>query len=217
MTIAVLGTGMVGIEIATRLIKNGHQVMIGSRSADNEIAKKWVLKMGDNAHNGTFKHAANFAENMIFNCTKGEFVFDVLESIGDTSLSNKILIDVSNPLDFSKGMPPTLSICNNTSQGEQIQELYPETNVIKALNTMNCYIMLNPAKVEGDHSVFISGNDIASKVSMKKLLNTFGWKDKNIIDLGDITTARGTEMLLPIWLRLYGKFGNPDFNFHIQK
>jgi len=217
MKIAVLGTGMVGKEIATRLIKKGHHVMMGSRTSDNESATKWANEMGNKSYNGTFNEAANFAESMIFNCTKGEFVFQILESIGQEPMANKILVDVSNPLDFSKGMPPTLRICNDTSQGEQIQVLYPETKVVKSLNTMNCYIMLNPEKIKGNHSVFISGNDNSSKSEVKKLLNTFGWSNENIIDLGDITTARGTEMLLPVWLRIYGALGTLDFNFHIQK
>ncbi len=217
MKTAVLGTGMVGKEIATRLIKKGHQVMMGSRTSDNKNATKWGNEMGDNAYHGTFKEAANFADNIIFNCTKGEFVFQILESIGQRPMANKILVDVSNPLDFSKGMPPTLRICNDTSQGEQIQELYPETKVVKSLNTMNCYIMLNPEKIKGKHTVFVSGNNDTSKNEVKKLLNTFGWTKDNIIDLGDITTARGTEMLLPIWLRIYGTLGTLDFNFHIQK
>ncbi len=217
MKIAVLGTGMVGKEIATKLISKGHQVMMGSRTKENENALKWVSEMKTKAQNGTFKEASVFSDKIIFNCTKGNFVFDVLESIGQENLKGKILIDISNPLDFSKGLPPTLTVCNNTSQGEQIQSLYPETNVIKSLNTMNCYIMLNPNKIKGNHSVFISGDNTSSKNEVKNLLNSFGWENKNIIDLGGIITSRGTEMLLPIWLQIYGALGTLDFNFHIQK
>jgi len=217
MKIAVLGTGMVGQEIAAKLINKGYEVMMGSRTVVNEKAKNWVAAMGANAYNGTFEDAANFAETMIFNCTKGEFVFVVLKAVGQKAMEDKILIDISNPLDFSEGMPPTLKICNHTSQGEQLQELFPKTKVVKTLNTMNCYLMLNPKKLVGNHSVFISGNSDSSKKQVKKLLNTFGWEYENMIDLGDITTARGTEMLLPIWLRIYGALGTLDFNFHIQK
>jgi len=125
------------------------------------------------------------------------------------------MLDISNPLDFSKGMPPSLSVCNTDSLGEQIQRTYPELKVVKTLNTMNAYIMVNPAALPSDHTVFVSGNDGSAKQQVKNILKSFGWKEKNMIDLGDITTARGTEMLLPIWVRLWGALQNPMFNFNI--
>ncbi len=131
-------------------------------------------------------------------------------------MSGKILIDLANSLDFSKGMPPTLAVCNTDSLGEQIQRTFPSVKVVKTLNTMNCKLMVNPALVSGDHDVFVSGNDAQAKEDVKQILKTwFGWK--NIIDLGDITTARGTEQLLPIWIRLMGTLGTPNFNFKIVK
>lgn len=141
---------------------------------------------------------------------------DALKLAGTGNMNGKILIDVSNPLDFSKGMPPTLSVCNSDSLGEQIQRAYPGVHVVKALNTMNCNIMVNPSLVPGSHDAFVSGNDAGAKAKVTDILkNWFGWK--TVIDLGDITTARGTEMLLPIWIRLMGKFQSPNFNFKIVR
>ena len=126
------------------------------------------------------------------------------------------MIDISNPLDFSQGFPPSLFVSNTESLGEQIQNRYPTLKVVKTLNTMSNPVMVNPKLIAGDHSVFVSGNDGAAKATVINLLNSFGWEEKNIIDLGDITTARGTEMILPLWVRLYGKLQTPFFNFHVN-
>ncbi|MFN7117449.1 MAG: NADPH-dependent F420 reductase [Saprospiraceae bacterium] len=217
MKIAVLGTGMVGKAIGSKLIQLGHEVRMGSRSANNEKATEWVKSAGTNASQGTFADAAAFAETFIFNCTSGDGTLPALESAGAAYLNGKILIDISNPLDFSKGMPPSLSIVNTDSLGETIQRAFPDLKVVKTLNTLNCYLMVEPGKLENDHDIFISGNDADAKNQVKNLLQTFGWKPANMIDLGDITTARGTEMLLPIWLRLWGALGTPDFNFKIVR
>lgn len=216
MKIAVLGTGMVGNAIGTKLTSLGHEVKMGSRTNNNEKAAAWVASAGKNASQGTFAEAAAFG-NILFNCTKGEASVDVLKLAGEKNLAGKILVDISNALDFSKGMPPTLSICNDDSLGETIQRAFPNLKVVKTLNTMNCNLMVNAAGVAGDHNVFVSGNDADAKTEVKKLLNSFGWIDKNIIDLGDISTSRGTEQLLPIWIRLMGTLGTVNFNFHIVK
>ncbi|MCX6183374.1 MAG: NAD(P)-binding domain-containing protein [Bacteroidetes bacterium] len=217
MNIAVLGTGMVGDMIASKLISLGHKVMMGSRTANNEKALAWCAKSGANASQGTFGDAAQFA-TIVFNCTKGMNTLDALNLAGSANLKGKILIDISNPLDFSKGMPPVLSIVNDNSLGEEIQKLFPETKVVKTLNTLNCQLMVNPALLNnGDHNIFVSGNSAEAKSEVVNLLHTFGWIKENIIDLGDITTARGTEQLLPVWVRLYGAFGSPMFQFKIVK
>ncbi|MCX6310351.1 MAG: NAD(P)-binding domain-containing protein [Bacteroidetes bacterium] len=216
MKIAVLGTGGVGQAIATKLINVGHEVKMGSRTSNNEKASAWVASAGSKASQGTFAEAAAFGE-IIFSCTKGDATLSVLKLVGENNMDGKILIDISNPLDFSKGMPPTLFICNDNSLGETIQTTYPNVKVVKTLNTMNSVVMVNPALIPGDHSVFVCGNDANAKTETKKLLNSFGWADKNIIDVGDITNARGTEQLLPIWIRLLGVMGHANFNFHIAK
>lgn len=202
---------MVGEALATKLIQLGHQVMMGSRTATNESAAKWVRTSGPQASQGTFADAAMFGE-MIFVCLKGEIALEVIRSLNESVVSGKIVIDVSNPLDFSRGMPPSLSICNTNSLGEEVQRALPSAKVVKTLNIVNCAVMVNPAK-GGNPTMLMSGNDAEAKKAVTALLKSFGWFD--IIDLGDIITARGTEMLLPIWLTLLGKFGHPNFGFKV--
>lgn len=213
MNIAVFGTGMVGSAIGGRLVELGHKVRMGSRSAGNEKAAEWARKAGGNASHGTFSDAAAFGE-ILFNCTSGAGSLEALKQAGEANLKGKVLIDVANPLDFSKGMPPTLSICNDDSLAERIQKAFPDLKVVKSLNTMTAMLMVNPAQLAGgDHSVFMSGNDKGAKEKTAEILKAFGWK--HIIDLGDITTARGTEMVLPLWLRLWGALQTPMFNYKI--
>lgn len=214
MKIGILGTGVVGNTIGSKLISLGHEVMMGSRTTTNEKALEWVQKAGKGASNGTFSDAAGFGE-IIFNCTKGMISLEVMKLAGEKNLEGKILIDLSNPLDFSNGFPPTLSVCNDNSLGEQIQQALPKTKVVKTLNTMNCDVMVNASTVPGDHDIFVCGNDEDAKSKVKSILKEFGWLAP--IDLGDITNARGTEMLLPIWVRLYNTLKTAHFNFKIVK
>lgn len=214
MKIGVLGTGMVGQTIGSKFVELGHGVRIGSRSATNEKAEEWTKKAGKLASHGTFADAASFGE-IVFNCTNGMSSLEALRMAGAKNFVGKLLIDVSNPLDFSKGFPPTLSVCNADSLAEQIQREFPDAKVVKTLNTVNCQLMVNPSLVPGEHDLFLSGNDTEAKEQTRNILESFGWK--NIIDLGDITTARGAEQLLPIWVRLMGLFKTPQFNFHIVR
>ncbi len=208
----MLGTGMVGEVLGTKLVSLGHKVMMGSRTENNERAIAWKNKIGTLATNGTFADAAAFGE-IIFNCTSGKVSLEALQLAGRENLQGKILIDVANPLDFSKGMPPTLTICNTDSLGETIQHQFPDVKVVKALNTMNCQLMVNPGFLKDPGNVFICGNDSGAKTEVENLLQSFGWT--KIIDLGDISAARGTEQLLPVWVRLMGKLETPMFNFSI--
>ena len=216
MKVAVLGTGMVGTTIGSKLIQLGHEVKLGSRTNNNEKAIEWATANGEKATQGTFAEASAFGE-IIFNCTKGEISLEVLKLAEEKNLSSKILIDISNPLDFSKGMPPTLTICNDNSLGEEIQKAYPTLKVVKTLNTIWCGLMVNPAMIsEADHNVFVSGNDAEAKTKAKEILISFGWLEHNILDLGDITTARGTEMYLPLWVRIMGATNSGAFNIKIK-
>lgn len=215
MKIAVLGTGMVGDTIGSKLIETGHAVMMGSRTVDNEKARAFVAKHKINASAGTFADAAAFGE-IIFNCTSGSGSIEALRLAGEANLEGKIIVDISNPLDFSKGMPPSLSIVNTNSLGEEIQKTFPAVKVVKTLNTLWCGLMVNPAMINGgDHHIFMSGNDADAKQQVKEILKSFGWFEKNILDLGNITTARGTEMYLPLWLSIYGATNNGAFNIKI--
>ena len=225
MKIGVLGTGVVGQTIAEKLNILNHQVMVGTRDVKNLLSKSEPDRFGrpsfsewdkknNNIKPGTFSETAAFGE-LIVNATNGMGTMPALESAGKQNLSGKILLDISNPLDFSKGMPPSLFISNTDSLAEQIQRTYPETKVVKSLNTMSADIMVNPSVLPDDHIVFINGNDAGAKDEVKKLLISFGWKDKNIFDLGDITTARGTEQILPLWIRIMSSLKTGQFNFNI--
>ena len=218
MRISILGTGNVGDTIGSKLVELGHDVMMGSRSANNEKALAFVAKQSGKASAGTFADAAAFGE-IIFNCTKGEASLDALKLAG-AALDGKILIDVANPLDFSRGMPPGLvpSLSNFNSLGEEIQRTFPKVKVVKTLNTMWCGLMVNPRMIgDGNHINYLCGNDAEAKEKVRALLKTFGWKDEQLLDLGDITNARGTEAVLPIWLRVWGATKTGAFNFGIVR
>ncbi|HWI51691.1 MAG TPA: NAD(P)-binding domain-containing protein [Symbiobacteriaceae bacterium] len=214
MRIGVLGSGMVGQAIAAKLVELGHDVMVGTRSP--EKLQEWRKGVGERAQVSSFAATAAHGE-IVFNATSGAGSLKALGLAGAENLNGKILIDIANPLDFSNGMPPSLFISNTDSLGEQIQRAFPDVLVVKTLNTMNASLMVNPRQVaDGDHHIFVCGNDAQAKARVTEILTDwFGWR--NVIDLGDITTARGTEMLLPIWVRLWGALGTPMFNFKIAR
>jgi predicted dinucleotide-binding enzyme len=214
MKIGILGTGMVGTTLGSKLIQLGHEVKLGSRSANNEKAAEWVRTAGRQASQGTFADAAAFGE-VVLNCTSGGASLEALRMAEAGNLRGKVLVDVANPLDFSKGQPPSLLVSNTDSLAEQIQAAFPETKVVKALNTMWAGIMVNPRMLPDTHHTFLSGNDATAKARVKELLRSFGWQEGEIVDLGDITTARGTEMMLPLWVRIWGATQNGAFNFKI--
>jgi len=214
MNIAILGTGQVAQTIGTALVKLGHQVTLGSRTEHNENGVAWAEANGGQTHN--FATAAKEAE-LVFNCTAGMHSLSVVQQTGAENLAGKVLIDVANPLDFSQGFPPTLSVCNDQSLAEQIQQALPDTLVVKALNTVANPVMVEPSRVPCQHSLPICGNDDRAKEVVKELLQQLGWQNDQILDLGDITNARGTEMYLALWVRLYGALGTGDFNIQIQK
>lgn len=215
MKIAVLGTGQVGDTIASKFISLGHEVKMGSRTANIEKAVAFVSKFSENASQGTFAEAAQFGE-IIVNVTSGAESLEALTLAGENNLKGKILIDVSNPLDFSNGQPATLLLVNTTSLGDEIQAKFLQAKVVKTLNTMWNGLMVNPKMIgNGDHNVFVSGNDTEAKEKVKKILVSFDWTASNIIDLGDITTDRGPEMYLPLWLRIWGATQNGAFNIKI--
>ena len=212
MKIGVLGTGGVGRTIADKLLSAGHDVRMGSRTASSQKASSWAASAGPHASHGTFADAAAFGQ-VIFNCTAGTGSLSALEMAGRENLAGKILIDLSNPLDFSRGMPPTLTVSNDDSLGERIQRAFPEARVVKTLNTVTARVMVEPTLVPGDHVLFLSGNEPDAKAQVAEWLSSwFGWKRKNLIDLGDITSARGVEMYLSLWIRMMLAKGNPFFN-----
>jgi hypothetical protein len=230
MKIAIIGTGIVGKTIASKLAELNHDVMMGTRNVSDKLAStatdnygnppfgEWI-KTNSKVKLGSFAEAAAFGE-LVVNATNGSNSITALILAGTKNLAGKVLIDISNPLDFSNGMPPSLlpGLNNTNSLAEEIQRTFPDTMVIKTLNTMWCGLMVNPNLVgNGDHINFISGNNSEAKNKVIKLLNQFGWLDKNILDIGDITGARATESLLPIWLKVMGVTKNGAFNFRLVR
>lgn len=213
MKIAVFGTGSVGAALASKLISLGHEVRMGSRSATNEKALAWAKQAGAKASVGTYAEAAQFAE-LLVNCTKGEGTVEAFKSAG-AAVDGKVIVDISNPLDFSKGFPPSLFVTNTDSLAEQLQRAVPTAHVVKALNTMNNELMVNPKLLKEATSVFLAGNDAGAKAKVTGLLASFGWED--IIDCGDLSAARGCEQLVMHWVRLMGALKTPMFNFKIVR
>lgn len=219
MNIGVLGSGVVGQTIATVLTKKGHNVRLGSRTTDNEKGAAWVKGANEHATQGDFDDAAAFGE-IVFFCLNGEHALDALKAIDGDSVQGKIFIDVTNPLDFSKGMPPKLlPAFSEVSLGEKVQAALPGAFVVKTLNTITCNLMVNPAQVgKGDHSLFICGNNgDAKNKAAHFLVDNFGWKANSFIDLGGIEKARVTEAYVPIWVSLMQAMGTPMFNVKLVK
>jgi hypothetical protein len=218
---------MVGRALAARLVELDHDVVVGTRDVDATLARTEPDGMGNPPYAEwqrdnprvvlvPLADAAAHGE-LIVNATSGQGSQAALEGAGASNLAGKVIIDVANPLDFSQGMPPTLSVANTDSLAEQLQAAFPEARVVKALNTMNAYVMVDPTRVPGRHNVFVAGEDAAAKETVKALLRSFGWTDEAIVDLGGIRAARGLEMFVPLWLSLYVMLGTGDFNIGIVR
>jgi 8-hydroxy-5-deazaflavin:NADPH oxidoreductase len=226
MRIGVLGTGVVGRTIAAKLLELGHGVRVGTRDPAATLARAEPDRMGTPPFKvwkeqhpavelGTIAEAAAHGE-VLANAMSGTGSLDTLKLAGDQHLAGKVLIDISNPLDFSKGMPPTLSVCNTDSLGEQIQRTFPALKVVKSLNIVNANVMVGPKTLaDGAHTMFVCGNDAGAKATVTTLLQSFGWQD--IVDLGDITGARGMEMYLPLWLRSWGAVKSSMFSIKLVR
>lgn len=227
MDIGIIGSGRVAQTLAAKLLELGNRVTISSRdtrqekdlgtwgtvpSADAFAAAQ--RELGRDAAAGSFAEAAAAGE-VVINATAGAHSLEALAAAGADHLAGKILVDVANPLDFSRGMPPTLLFCNTESLGERIQAAFPETRVVKSLNTTNAQVMVDPRQLAEPSTIFVAGNDQEAKdwVHGELLERWFGWEQ--VLDLGDITAARGLEMWMPLWLRLMGATGTAAFNLRI--
>lgn len=227
MKIAILGTGPVGQTLAAKLDSLGHSISIGTRDVSGTLAKEAKDAFGNPPYKvwaaahpkvqlDTMANAAASGE-IVINALSGAGALAGLALAGEANLDGKIVLDLSNPLDFSKGMPPSLFVSNTDSLGEQIQKRFPGARVVKTLNTVNAYLMVDPRRLaDGNHTMFVSGNDPDARRQVAGWLKEwFGWRE--VIDLGDITTARGTEMLLPLWLRTWGAVNTPMFAFQVVR
>lgn len=216
MHVGVLGTGMVGRTLGAKLVALGHRVTMGSRRAGNEAAARWAAAAGELASEGSFADAAAPAD-LVINATAGTASVAALVSAGAGNLAGKVVVDVANPLEFSAGLPPRLSVCNTDSLGEQIQRQFPGARVVKTLNTVNCEVMVDPSLVPGSHTMFLAGNDARAKADVGALLESFGWPADDVVDLGDISGARGMEMYLPLWLRFWQATGTGHLNVKLAR
>lgn len=216
MNIGVLGTGMVAKALVAKLAELGEQVTVGARSADSASLQPFSEMAG--VRTGSFADAASAGE-LVINAVNGNHSLEALDLAGAPALSGKTLIDVANMLDASQGLPPRPTATLDNCLAVKIQARFPAAHVVKSLNTMNCNVMVNPSLVEGDHVVFVSGDDDGAKTQTKQLLAGFGWRDEQIVDLGGIETAASAEMLMPIWLDVMmarGGFGGGAFNWAIN-
>src|SRR5205085_7918942 len=225
MNIGIIGSGIVGQTVGGKLVALGHAVVLGTRDPGNLHSAKgmagsladWLAGAGHGAWVTTFAEAAAHGE-VVVNATSGTVSVDALRLAGAENLAGKVLLDLANELDFSRGMPP---VCLATDQedgsvGVRIQRAFPSARVVKALNTMSAPVMVNPQQLAGgDHTVFICGNDEAAKDTVADLLRGFGWRD--IFDLGDITAAHGPEMLMALWVRCWQQLGNVPFNVKLVR
>jgi hypothetical protein len=217
MRYAVLGTGVVGRAVAGKLASLGHEVVVGTRdpraTLDRDDSFAGWLHEHETVRPATFAEAAEGAEAVV-NATGGAASLAALTAAGAENLAGKLLIDIANPLVFAEDLPRFEPV-DTDSLGEQIQRAFPEAKVVKSLNTMNADVMVDPALVPGEHNVFVSGDDAGAKQAVTDLLVSIGWPRESVIDLGDITTARGAEMLVAAWLRVSLALGHHTFNFHI--
>ena len=211
MKIGVLGTGEVGRTLATGFFSAGHEVMMAGRT--EEKARAWA-----NEHNGaqagTYTEAAGFGELVVLS-VNGAVAVDVLMLVSG-EVGGKVVIDTTNPLSFPEDKPMELLVANTDSIAEQLQQAVSAARVVKALNMMNSRVMVNPERLAGDHVACIAGNDREAREVVRSLLETaFGWK--TILDLGDITAARGMESWMHLWLKLWGALGTAQFNIGIVR
>ncbi len=223
MKIGLIGSGVVAQTLGNKLVALGHDVALGTRDPKKLDDKKgmggslkeWLGQAKGKAVVVTFKEAAAHGD-LLINATHGQVAIEALQLADAGKVGSKVLIDVANELDFSKGMPPGVLASQERCLGERIQTAFPNLRVVKALNTMNATVMVDPKALKGgDHTLFLAGNDKAAKGQVIELLKTFGWTD--ILDLGDIANARGLEMYLALWVRLFGTLQSGHINIKVQR
>ena len=227
-TVAVLGTGMVGQALASGIHRAGADVVVGTRDPDASLARRDPPAMGEAFGAWHDRHPdvpvlslrdAAGAGDLVVNATLGAGSLDALRAAGAEALGDKVLLDVSNPLDFSGGFPPSLFVTGPDSLAEQVQRAFPRLRVVKALNTMTASVMVDPGSLaDGAHTAFVSGDDAEAKAAVTRgLVGWFGWRPDRVLDLGGLSTARGTEGYLPLWLHLMSALGTGRFNVAVVR
>jgi predicted dinucleotide-binding enzyme len=213
MRIAVIGTGHAGRTLAQGFQRTGHDVIVGTRDPDATRAREEWL--GLDVPLAALGMVAADAD-LVVNVTNGQASVAALGEVGSDHLAGKVILDVANPLDFSQGFPPTLSVKDTDSLAEQIQRAFPEARVVKSLNTVTAAVMVDPSTVgDGDTTVFVAGDDEEARQQVSELLRELGWLD--IVELDGLQNARGLEMWLPLWVRLMGALGTGQFNIKLVR
>ena len=210
MRIAVIGTGMVGRTLAAGLARIGHDVVVGTRDPDATRARdEWHdsdLQLVRYADAGT-------NADLVINATNGAGSLAALQEVGAGALAGKVVLDMSNPLDTTRGFPPSLFVVNTDSLAEQLQRAFPEARVVKAFNTVTVAVTVDPSRAGGDSTAFVAGNDPQARSTVVALARELGWQD--VLELGDLSAARAMEMYLPLWLRLFRTVGTPMVNVKV--
>jgi 8-hydroxy-5-deazaflavin:NADPH oxidoreductase len=208
--IGVLGTGDVGRALGAGFVAQGHEVKLGSREATNPKAVEWAEKNGARASAGTFADAAKFGDVIIV-ATLWQGTMNALELAGPGNFAGKPVIDTVNPLDFSKGVPPTLAVGTTDSAGEQIQRALPGAHVVKAFNVIGNVHMVSPSFPGGKPDMFICGDDEGAKKTVTELATELGWA--GVIDIGGIVGARYLEPMGMVWISYFFKTGTGNHAF----
>jgi 8-hydroxy-5-deazaflavin:NADPH oxidoreductase len=209
MRIAVIGTGNAGRALAGGFRRIGHDVVVGTRDPDATAQREeWA---GSDLPLASFGDAATDAD-LVVNATGGQVSLDALAEV---NLDGKVLLDVSNPLDFSEGFPPRLSVADTDSLAEQIQRAHPEARVVKSLNTVTASVMVDPGSLPETSTIFVAGDDPLARETVRQLLTDLGWVD--IVEFPTLDAARGAEMWLPLWVRLMGALGTAEFNVRLVR
>lgn len=213
MRIAVLGSGMVGHALATGFSRTGHDVVMGTRDPSSGAAAEWAA--GGPGSATTFVDAAQQGDVVVL-ALAGDAALDVVRSLG-SAVDGKVVVDVSNPLDASRGYPPALSTAPHESLGEQVQAALPAARVVKALNTVNAAVMVEPSRIPGGHTLPIAGDDDGAKAQVRELLQELGWPDDDVLDLGPLSAARATEAYVLLWVALFQHAGTPDVSIRVVR
>ncbi len=226
MKIGIFGTGDVGKTLASTLALRGHEVMLGTRDVRRKLEEKPAQDGSDGFRNWLSKHKkvllGTFAEaaahgDLLMNATAGHASLEALAKARPADLRSKVLIDVSNALGPWRDGEMEMFVVNTDSLAERIQRAHPSTRVVKALNTVTAHVMVNPAGLAGgDHDLFVAGNDSEARDRVARFLrDEFGWR--TVLDLGDLTAARGLEMMIVVWLKIWSALGTADFNYKIVR
>ena len=210
--VGVLGTGVVGRRLAAGFRGRGHEVIIGSRDPDKPELREWLSADGTGIRSGTFAEAAAASQLLVL-AVLGDAAEQVIQDAGRESFAGKVVIDAMNPLDFSGGFPPKLSISGEDSLGERVQRALPDASVVKAFNIIGNPYFVDPSFSDGEPTMLIAGNDADAKRRVTDLLADFGWSD--IVDIGGIDGSRELEAICIAWVKIGGVRGAWDHGFKL--